>query len=457
MRKTSLILFAASLAALTAANLSAQAQPERLYRAILNEDFLHKKRELGRQLGRLGTAEARSLLLRLLDEDHYWNQYAAIDGLFLYDEPEIRRRLVREMMDNHMVRSEIAAGLKTRMPSFAGEVAEVYRQEVEAKKRENLMDDVAATKTREAEAFLKSIVSDQSSPDRRKAAGLVAKNFPGNYQYFLGLASDPEVRIVALGFLAERGSARDLPMFAGILERGGEDAEVVVAYQAVAKWGDAALKERTYLNALSSGNEVLARGGMAAFRALYNAEISAKLGSLARHAKEQRTRMTAGVRLAELGRSEAVPYLVPLLNEEYREQQSATFNAIASVMTAGIWMVLDGLSQSFNRKSFESSRASILAGLRRITGADAGAGYQSWKEWAVLHGHVIQDENIVQQLFSSDRGRRNRAAEAGAALLGFRSSREFVEKRRVAGGRFELELALARELAEKGFLKELDE
>jgi HEAT repeat protein len=457
MRKPAIILLAAASVLMTAANLPAQSQPERLYQAIVKEGFLHKKRELGRQLGRLGTPEAKERLLKLLDDDHYWNQYAAIDGLFLYDQPDIRRRLVRELMDNHMVRSEIASGLKTRMPSFAGEVAEAYRQEAEEKKRENLMDDAAATRTREAEVFLKTIVADRASPDRRKAAGQLAKGYPDNYQYFSGLVEDPEVRIVALGFLAERGSARDLPLFTGILEKGGEDAEVVVAYQAVAKWGDQELKRRTYLTALSSGNEVLARGGMASFRALYDAEISAGLGRLAKSAREQRTRMQAGVRLAELGRTEAVPFLVPLLDEEYREHQSATFNAIASIMTAGIWTVLDGLSQSFNRRSFDNSRSAILAGLRRITGTDAGTSYQSWKEWAVLHGHVIRGENIVQQLFASDRVRRNRAAEAGAVLLGFRSARDYAEKRRVGGGEHDLALALARELAEKGFMKEAAE
>jgi HEAT repeat protein len=440
------------LAVLLSANLPAQSQPDRLYQAIVKEGFLHKKRELGRQLGRLGTAEAKSYLLKLIEDGHYWNQYAAIEGLFLYDEPEVRRRLVREMMDNHMVRSEIAAGLKTRMPKFSGEVADAYRMEVEDKKRENLMADVAATKTREGESFLKSVVADQASPDRRKAAGLLAKNYPDNYQYFVGLVDDSEIRIVALGFISEKGSVRDLPLFISILERGGEDAEVVVAYQAVAKWGDAALREKTYLDALSSGNEVLARGGMAAFRTLYNPEISAKLGGLARQAKEQRTRMTAGVRLAELGRTEAVPYLVPLLDEEYREHQSATFNAIASIMTAGIWTVLDGLSQSFNRRSFDNSRSAILAGLRRITGADAGTSYQSWKEWAVLHGHVIRGENIVQQLFSSDRRRRHLAIAASFELLGYKDARDFANRKKVAPGEMELALALARELAEKGFM-----
>lgn len=453
--KTSIATLLLSLS--MAGGLAAQSSADKLYQAIVKEASLHKKRELGRQLGRLGTAEAKEKLLKLLDDGHYWNQYAAIDGLFLYDQPDVRRRLVREMMDNHMVRGEIASGLKTRMPSFAGEVAEAYRQEGQEKKRENLMADVAATKTKEAEAFLKSIVADQGLPDRRRAAGHLAKEYPDNYQYFTALVDDPEVRIVALGFLAERGSARDLPLFTGILEKGGEDAEVVVAYQAVAKWGDQEMKRRTYLAALSSGNEILARGGMASFRALYDAEISKSLGRLARSAREQRTRMQAGVRLAELGRSEVVPYLVPLLDEEYREHQSATFNAIASIMTAGIWTVLDGLSQSFNRKSFENSRSAILAGLRRITGSDAGTGYEAWKEWAILHGHVIRGENIVQQLFSSEQGRRNRAAEAGAVLLGFKGARDFAEKKRVGGGEHDLAFALAKELAEKGYLKEIVE
>jgi len=313
---------------------------------------------------------------------------------------------------------------------------------------------VAAVNTPEGESFLKGVVADRASPDRRKAAGLLAKYYPNNYRYFVDLAEDPEVRITALGFLAERGSAGDLPMFINIIERGGEEAEMVVAYQAVAKWGDAALRERVYLDALSSDNEMLARGAMDAFRSLYNPEISSKLGSLARRAKEQHTRMMAGVRLAELGRSEALPYLIPLLEEEYHEPPSAAFSAVASVMTAGIWMVLDGLSQSFSRQSFENSRASILAGLRRITGADAGAGYHSWKDWAILHGYAIQGENIVQQLFSSYRSRRDLAVKASLELLGYRDVGDFVQRKKAAGGELDLALALARELAEKGFLRD---
>lgn len=454
MSKPKTIMLAAGVAVLAAGNLFAQSQPERLYRAIIGEGYLHKKREMGRQLGRLGTAEARQQLLRLLGDDHYWNQYAAIDGLFFYDEPEIRERLVREMMDNHMVRREIADGLKTRMPKFAEAVSGAYRQESDAKKRENLLSDAAATRTKEAEALLKGVVEDRSSPDRRMALGLLAKSYPDNYSFFLDLVGDPEVRIVALGFLAERGSARDLPLFTGILDKGGEDAEMVVAYQAVAKWGDRGLKERTYLGSLASGNDVLARGGMASFRTLYGPEISGHLARLARRAKEQRTRMLAGVRMAEMGGLEAVPVLVPLLDEEHREHKSATFNAIASVMTAGIWTVLDGLSQNYNRKSFENSRSSILAGLRRITGADPGGSYEAWRDWAVLQGHVIRGENIVQYLFSSYPRTRSEAAEAAARLLGFKGARDYADKRSVPGGDKELALALARALIEGGHMRD---
>ncbi len=433
--------------------LAALSQPERLYQSILKEGYLHKKQELGRQLGRLGTSEARQLLLKLLEDGNYWNQYAGVDGLFYFDDSEARRRLVREMVDNHMVRSEVSRGMSVRMGKFAATVAEVYREEADADKRGLLLAEMAGSKSKEGEAFLKDVAADAGSPERRKALGLLARNYPENIGYFRGLVDDPEARIVALGVLAERGTPGDLPLFTGIIDRGGEDAEVVVAYQAVAKWGDKDLKERTYLGALSSGNEMLARGGMASFRTLYDPEISAQLARLAGGGKEQRTRMLAGVRMAELGMSEAVPHLVPLLAEEHREQQSATFNAIASVMTAGIWTVFDGLSQSYNRKSFENSRSSILAGLRRITGADAGSTYESWKDWAVLHGHTVKGANIVQYLFSSYPGKRAEAASAAAALLGFRGARDYAEKRGVAGGEGELALALARELMGRGYLK----
>lgn len=454
MRKLAHILVTVWLVMLWSSCLFSQSQPERYYQNIIQEGSFQKKRELGRQLGRLGAAEARSLLLKLLDDSHYWNRCAAIQGLWFYDEPEVKRRLIKKLMDDHMVRDEIAAGLKTRMPKFAAAAAEEYNRETDAEKRKILLTCVAATGSKEAEDFLKGIVADRTSPDRRLAAGQIARSFPDNYQLFIGLVDDPEVRIVALGFLAENGSVRDLPLFASILEREAEEAEKVVAYQAVAKWGDAALRERTYLNALSSGNEVLVRGGLAAFRSLYNPEISAQLGSLTSQAREQRTRMAAGVRLAELGRSEAVPYLVPLLDEEYREQKSATFDAIASVMTAGIWMVLEGLSQGFSRKNYENSRAAILAGLRRITGADAGPEYESWKEWSILHGYVIQGENIVQRLFSSNPEKRRAAAGAAAVLLGYKSLGDFIEKKRLTDSERDLILALARELMDRGFLEE---
>lgn len=438
---------------LSAASL-AQGRPERLYQAILNEGYLHKKEEMGRQLGRLGTEEAKGLLLKLLEDQHYWNQMAGADGLFYYTDIDVQRRLVREMLDNHMVRDEIARGIQARLEQFQNALTEVYREEADSKKRELLLTTMAGSRAAQAEAFLKSVVADSTSSDRLTALGLLAKHYPDDYGYFRGLVDDPELRLQALGFIVDHGNARELPLFTDILEKGGERMEVVAAYQAVNKWGGDDLKETTYASALSSTDEALARGGMTSFRALYNSSLAAQLGKAARSAKDQRTRMMAGERLAELGGREAVTFLVPLLDEEYTEQRSATFNAIASLMTAGIWTVLDGLSQSYNRKSFEAGRSAILSGLRRITGADAGGSYPAWQDWAVYHGYPVRGANIVQYLFSGYPQRRADAADAGARLLGFRDARAFAEKKSLPAEGPELALAMARALAEAGYLQD---
>jgi hypothetical protein len=446
------ILYLLAVAALLGGALSAQSRPERLYQAILNEGYLHKKQEMGRQLGRLGTEEAKGLLLKLLEDSHYWNQLAASDGLFYYKDIDVQRRLVREMMDNHMVRDDIARGIQARMAAFADPLAAVYREETDSKKRLLVLETMADSRAGVAEIFLRGVVADSSSLDRKEAFRLLARTYPSNYDYFRGQVDDPELRLPALAFVIDHGTDRELPMFTGIIDRGGEEAEAVIAYQAVAKWGDAGLKERTYLGALSSGNEVLARGGMLSFRSSYGPGISGQLGRLARRARDQRTRMAAGGRLAELGGSEAVAFLVPLLDEEYTEQRSATFTAIASLMTAGIWSVLDGLSQSYNRKSFEAGRSAILAGLRRMARADAGTSYVGWLDWAVYHGHTVRGANIVQYLFSGYPQKRAEAAEAGARLLGFKDARAFSEKNNVPAS--ELALAMARALIEAGYLRD---
>jgi hypothetical protein len=421
------------------------------YEAILKKKGLEEKRDLGRQLGRLQTPEAKELLLKLLGERSYWDQWAAVDGLLLFEDGPVYARLVQEMLRNHMVEDEVSQGLRGHGAAAFPALAEAYRSPIDKDGRAKVLTAVSGLRRAEGEKFLKDIVADAKSEDRDRALRLIVLDYPANDSFIRKLNADPALRPQVLGYICKNGSAGDLPQFTDILARSQDAVELVVAYRAVRRWGDIPLQKDVYRGSLRAGDESLVRGGLRVFKGVRSDELRDELSRVVRQASAQDTRMLAGERLAEYSDLDVVPYLVPLLQEEYSESQPSLARAIAGVLSAGISDAMDSYNEHFNRKVFDGEREHILDGLRRITRADNGASYDRWMEWSIANGYTVKGQNLLQELFSGYPEKRSRAVVSAVRLLGYRDLDEFARKN---GSASELSLRLARMLTDKGYPKD---
>ncbi|MCX5797580.1 MAG: hypothetical protein NTY77_18985 [Elusimicrobia bacterium] len=438
-----------------AAASAAPAEPraDSFYQAILKKKGLEEKRDLGRRLGRLRTPEAKELLLKLLGERSYWDQLAAVDGLLLFEDGPVYARLVQELLRNHMVEDQVSQGLRRHGAAAFPALAEAYRSPIDKDGRAKVLAAMAGARAPAGEKFLKEIVADAESEDRGQAMRLIILDYPANDSFIRKLSADPALRPQVLDYICKNGSAGDLPRFTDILARSRDAVELVIAYRAVRRWGDSPLQKDVYRSSLRAGDESLVRGGLRVFKEVRSDELRGELSRVVRQASSQDTRMLAGERLADYSESDVVPYLVPLLQEEYSVTQPSLSRAIAGVLSAGISDALDSYNEHFNRKVFDGQRESILGGLRRIARTDNGTSYDRWLDWAVADGYTVKGRNLIQDLFSGYPEKRGRAVVSAVKLLGYRDLDEFSRKNGSASGS-ELSLRLARMLTDKGYPKD---
>ncbi|MBP7735171.1 MAG: HEAT repeat domain-containing protein [Spirochaetes bacterium] len=431
-------------------------QEDRLYNSLMKETASDEKRKLAEQLGRLGTADAKAKLIRLLNDSSSWNRRIAVKGLFLLPGgagPELFER----MQSDNMIDDDIAEGFSAHIGAYQGFLAEKYRSLSNQKERELIISIIASGKKPQGEAFLKGIIEDEGSGDRECAFRNLAVHFPsGNYRYIKSRRDIPAFRVHALTYCAERGTPEDLAIFRDVIDKKEEAKCRLVAYKAVNRWGDDALKHRVFLDSLGEQDENLAQGGIYVFTGVGSDAIRKALCRLAKKGKYQVTRMAAARRLKEYTAPDIIPALVVILRENYVPRERGGADIFATIITFGITSVFDDISQKRQRSSFESGKKEIAGHLRKITGADNGDSYSRWYEWAILNGHTILGDNIIRHLFSGYRSRREKAVEPAIRLLGYPSGRDFFSKNGTFSSDIELSLALARMLIAKGFLKDED-
>lgn len=430
-------------------------QEDRLYNSLIKETFSDEKRKLAEQLGRLGTADAKVKLIKLLNDPSSWNRRIAVKGLFLLPGGVAGPELYERMLSDNMIDDDIAEGFSARIGAYHGFLAEKHRSLSNRQERERIIAIIASGKKPQGEAFLKGIIEDEGSSDRESAFKNLALHFPsGNYQYIKSRRDIPAFRIHALTYCAERGTPEDLAIFRDVIEKKEEAKYRLVAYKAVNRWGDDALKHRVFLDALGENDENLAQGGIYVFTGVRSDALRTALCRLVKKGKHQTTRMAAARRLKEYTAPDIIPALVMILREHYAPRERGGADIFATIITFGITSVFDDISQKRQRSSFESDRKDIAGHLKRITGADNGDSYSRWHEWAILNGHTVMGDNIIRHLFSGYRSRREKAVDHAIRLLGYPSGREFFSKNGTFASDTELSLALARMLIAKGFLKD---
>ena len=428
---------------------------EKLYQDILNASSPWDKSKLAVQMGKLGTADAKAKLLRLLDNKSYWNREGAASGLALFRDYAVCSILLDRMFSDHMIDDVIEKALADNMENHFDAISDKYKGMTDKKQRERVIGLISSSRIPRGEAFLKSIAGDENSPDRELAFKSITLSYPaGNYQYIRSRTDDGALRVYALTYLAERGRPEDLGLFREIIDKKDAPRCRLIAYKAVNRWGDDRLKQRVFLEALREPDETLAQGGILVFTAVRSESIKPELCRLVRDGTAQMTRISAALRLRDYVSADVVPFLVMALDENFVPKERTGIDIFAAFLTMGISSVFDHIGQKQRKSAFEYDRNEIANHLKRITGADFGTSHTQWFDWAVYNGHTINGVNIIQYLFSGYKQRREKAIESSFRLLGYGGSREFFEKHGAFASDMDLSLALAKMLALKGYLRE---
>ncbi len=454
MKKT--IIFVITILFIAAAQTAmAGEQEDRLYNSLMKEPFIPEKRKIAEELGRIGTADAKAKLIGLLGDQSSWNRTAAVKGLFALPDAGAGPELFNRMLSDRMIDDDIAAGFRSHISAYYGFLTVKYRETTDQKSRERIIEIISSSKTPQGESFLKGIIEDSGSNDRECAFKNLAINYPsGNYLYIKSRRNTPAFRVHALTYIVDHGTPEELAIFRDVLEKREEVKCRLIAYKAVNKWGDDALRHRVFMDSLRESDETLVQGGMYVFTGVRSDAVRTELCRIVKKGTFQMTRMDAALRLKEYASADIIPALVLILRENYIQRERGGADIFATIITFGIASVFDDISRKRQRASFDSNKQEIAAHLKRVTGADNGVSYGRWYEWAVLNGHTILGDNIVRQLFSGYRSRREKAVDHAIRLLGYSSGREFFSKNGNFPSDTDLSLALARMLIAKGFLRD---
>lgn len=455
MKKTTILAISILVIAMATRVAMAGEREDRIYNSIMKESFIPEKSKFAEELGRLGTADAMSKLLMLLRDQSSWNRAAAVRGLFALPDAGAGPELFKRMLSDHMINDDIAAGFRSRISAYYEFLTVKYRETSVRKDRERIIEIISSSKAPRGETFLKGIIEDTLSGDREYAFKNLTVHYPsGNYQYIKNFRDNPVFRAHALTFIVERGKQEDLPIFRDILEKHDGVKYRLIAYQAVNKWGDEALRHRVFMDSLRESDENLVQGGMYVFTGVRSDAVRTGLCRIVKNGAFQMTRMAAALRLKEYASTDIIPALVMILRENYTQRERGGPDIFATIITFGIASVFDDISQKRQKTSFDNSKLEIAGHLKTITGTDNGVSHGRWYEWAILNGYSIMGDNIIRHLFSGYRPVRQKAVDHAIRLLGYSSGREFFSRNGNFTNDTELSLALARMLIAKGFLKD---
>jgi len=431
-------------------------QVDDLYSKVLDATFPGEKEVFVRKLGKLGNEAAKKALLSLFDDSDSWNQEAAITGLLLLDMPEIDRLLVERLLADFMLEEDIAEGIARYGDRFIRLLITRYEGAESEEHRETLLETIALLKNSKAREFLKSLAQDKNAQDRLLSFQFLIEHFSLDKEYITQFFDDPELKEYAFSWLVDHGTEEDLGFFLKIIDDKKEaDVYVIIAYEAVDKWGKYIIKQKVYLLALQSDNEVLIQGAMYIFNTVRSKPIMSALCRLIKKGEYQDTRIIAASALSGYDDKEAVPYLISALKEVYYEEREPLgIKLLSTIFTFGISSILDSISSSMSEKDFDSRMRNIASGLSRITNADNGISYEEWLDWGVYHGYSVDGMNIIQYLFHGNALKRKKALTAAYVLLGFKTNKEFIIKHPEYKNKTDEELALilAAMLIEKGYL-----
>jgi len=434
----------------------AQTRAETLDGKIRAEEYLYEKQIKARELARLGTDEARLLLLTLLTDEDYDNRAAAVAGLALLQDDEVTAALVAALETDYAIGFEVESALREHTGNHFDGLALHYGRTGNEVSRQQIVDILGRSSDPRAADFLKTVVDDRTSRDREAALTLLSENHPrGNHEYIRGWIDDPELQYVVLAHLVRDGTSADLPVFLELMETERDPSTLLLCYDAVDRWGSTEQKRETYLGALQGTDESLAYGAMLTFSGVYTQEIEDELCDWTRRAGSVEMAFTAADQLGRYGDEDVIPSLIAVLDVQYQPLPETPFwSGVFGVLTVGILPIFEGIARRWDAREFEARKADVAAGLTRLTGQHLGTDYEAWREWAVFEGYTIDGANLIQYLYSSYPETRERAVRSSCRVLGYRNLQGYYQKHPALAGKDEsvLLVALTEELLQNGLL-----
>jgi len=431
---------------------------ETLFQSVLLEGGLFTKKDLARTLGRIKTPGADYYLTVLLtNQDTYWNRLAGVEGLKETENTNCLDQLVKSMINDHMIRSEIADLVRSRPRVFYPYLEKAYSTPQKSES-DLLIDLMASSKLPEAEIKLKDIVSIDNSKDRTRAFQSLIKYFnKSNHDYFRGFLQDKLLKEDVLLFILDRGNTDDLPIFQDIIIKNEGPKWVFVSCMAIDKWGTSSLKEKVFQTVLNNKDETLVSAVLKIFMNVQSDALMDRLRALVKNGGYQETRVLSAERLTNYHSKEVIPSLITILDEVYINE-SMGVDLVAAAFTLGISAVFESISKTLTKNAGKDQFYGRLEGISRElssrTGVKIGVDYKAWFDWAILNGYTVNGVNIVQYLFSGYTDIREKALNASIQLLGYKNPRDFFKEQPSALNLSDTEYRfyLARLLIEKGYL-----
>ncbi|MFC1670172.1 hypothetical protein ACFL20_07235 [Spirochaetota bacterium] len=438
---------------------------EKLYKKTIKQSFTSDKVKYTRRLGRLRTRKAKNFLMKLLNSKDPWNREAAVAGLILFKNSRTGRLLFDKMISDTWAEDEIKKGFKKHIRYYYMVLVNRYKFYLQSDSsyqssknrdiRKKIINIIGSSKTPKGDSFLKSVIENAGSEDRVIAFKNLAKHYPkNNYSYIRKKMDIPLFRVDALIYLVKNGKAPELKMFLEIINKREPPKYRLVAYRAVAKWGNPALKLRIFIEAMGEKDETLTQGGLYIFKKVKSVKVMKLLCRIVKKGKFQKTRIPAAMRLLEYRSKEIIPSLVLILNEKFIPKEQGGVDVFLAAVTFGLVPILDLAHQRHRKSSFYGKQIAVGNHLKGLTGMDFNTSYEKWFEWAIYNGYTINGVNIIQYLYSGYKEKRDKAVIHSVKLLGFRNIREFFSKYGNFKTDTELSMKLARLLVEKGYLKD---
>jgi hypothetical protein len=407
---------------------AADPKVEALKRRVESESFIDGKKVAARELALMKGAEARAALLSFLDSDDSWTQAAAFEVILGLADPALDPGLVKLYAEDSFLRSSVEEAFRAQASRLLPLIASRYREAAgDDDQRLALLSSLSAAQGQAAADFLSSIVLDSASPDREAAFdSYLGLRRPKDLAFVRSLCADSTLGPRALAALARLGSVEDLPRFQAAFTNEERSDVRVAAMSGIGRFGSEALRASVFLEALGSGDALVAEASLSEFASLRSPSLQAAAAALC--ARESLSggdpflALAAGTYVASYPGESAIPLAAPALRAVYLESRAAPgfFDWFANLVTVGLAGIMDEHRRIRVRAEFESSRGALAKRLSALAKTSIGPDYPAWESYCVDRGWTVAGTSLLSHLFSGDAQARARARRAAAALLKFR-------------------------------------